>query len=297
MDSSRLAECLYYKAKIHESTNNMDKAIANFKRVDSIYQKTKVPFIELRDVYKVLFDYHTRYGTEKEQLNSIKKLIKTDSILDYDFQYSDSQIIKKYELPKLEKEKETLENTIKKNARSNSIIYLCLFVSLIISILLIFRFYSKQRLYMKRYDEIINESKILDEVTVETKKKNNLNIPKKIIEEVLENLNEFEKNKGYLDKRITLNSISKVLNTNSSYLSKIINNYKEKSFSKYLNNLRIDYAINQLKSDTRFRNYTINAIARETGFNTAESFSRAFYKEKGIHPSYFIKQLNTSNLK
>ncbi len=33
------------------------------------------------------------------------------------------------------------------------------------------------------------------------------------------------------------------------------------------------------------------AIAEEAGFNTAESFSKAFFKKTGIKPSYFIKEL------
>ncbi len=27
------------------------------------------------------------------------------------------------------------------------------------------------------------------------------------------------------------------------------------------------------------------------GFNTTDAFSKAFYKQNGIHPSYFIKEL------
>ncbi len=115
-----------------------------------------------------------------------------------------------------------------------------------------------------------------------------------MINEVLLKLDLFEKNKAFLEKGITLNSISKDLDTNSSYLSKIINHYKDQSFSNYLNNLRIRYAIYELKNNSRFRNYTVNAIAQEVGFNTAESFSKSFFKEKGIYPSYFIKELNKS---
>src|SRR5690606_40608870 len=76
---------------------------------------------------------------------------------------------------------------------------------------------------------------------------------------------------GFLEKGITLNSVSKKLKTNSSYLSKIVNFYKEESFTNYLNSLRIAFAIDKLKKDSKFRNYTISAIAQEVGFNTAES--------------------------
>lgn len=81
------------------------------------------------------------------------------------------------------------------------------------------------------------------------------------------------------------------MNTNSKYLSKVIKYYHSKSFSPYVNDLRIDYTIGRLKVDHKIQNYTIKAIAAEAGFNSAEAFSKYFYKKNGIYPSYFIKQL------
>ena len=61
----------------------------------------------------------------------------------------------------------------------------------------------------------------------------------------------------------------------------------------YLKTLRINYAIERLKIDIVFRKYTIKAIATESGFKGAESFSKEFKKVSGMYPSYFIKKLNT----
>ncbi|CAM1363503.1 helix-turn-helix domain-containing protein [Tenacibaculum xiamenense] len=79
--------------------------------------------------------------------------------------------------------------------------------------------------------------------------------------------------------------------TNASYLSKVVNHYKQTSFSNYINQLRIEYCIEQLKNNKLWRKYTIKAIANEVGFNKAESFSKAFYKYTELRPSYFIKEL------
>src|SRR5690606_36721941 len=106
------------------------------------------------------------------------------------------------------------------------------------------------------------------EIDKKNKKLQNINIPKDVIEDILAKLHLFEQNNDFIKNGITLNSISKELETNSSYLSKIINFYKEVSFSNYLNNLRITYAIDKLKKDSIFRNYSIHAIALEVGFNT-----------------------------
>ena len=294
-DDSRLAMCLYYIAKIHQS-NNIDKSIPIFNQVDSLYQITNNPFIELRDVYKSLSDYYSSNKKEKEQLASLKKLISVDSILDLNYNYSETEIIKKYDIPKLKTEKRQLEKTIANNSKNSKLVFLILSGILLISLIFIIIFYRRQSLFKKRYEQIVSESKIQNN-ELEKDKSNHidsLNISPEILDEILVKLNLFEKEKGYLKKGITLNSFSKDLNTNSSYLSKIINHYKEQSFSKYLNSLRINYAINELKKNPTFRKYTINAIASEVGFNTAESFSKSFFKEKGIYPSYFIKQLNKS---
>src|SRR5690606_36059737 len=83
----------------------------------SLYQITNNPFIELRDVYKTLFNYYSANGSEKKQLESVKKLIAVDSILDINYKYSETEIVNKYDIHKLKNEKYKLEQTIEKNKK------------------------------------------------------------------------------------------------------------------------------------------------------------------------------------
>lgn len=121
--------------------------------------------------------------------------------------------------------------------------------------------------------------------------KEEIHIPEVVIENVLKKLNGFEVSDRFSKRHYTLNSLAKELDTNSAYLSKIINVYKSVNFANYLNNLRIDFAVTELSKNRSLRSYTIKAIAEEVGFKNAQSFSSAFHKRKGIYPSYFIKQL------
>ena len=107
--------------------------------------------------------------------------------------------------------------------------------------------------------------------------------------EILKKLDEFEKNKGYLEANINQIDFARKLETNSTYLSKTINQYKNKNFSQYINDLRIEHTITRLSEDKKFRNYSIKAISEEVGFSNSESFSKAFLKKTGYQPSYFIK--------
>ncbi|MEM6687195.1 MAG: helix-turn-helix domain-containing protein, partial [Bacteroidota bacterium] len=81
-----------------------------------------------------------------------------------------------------------------------------------------------------------------------------------------------------------------------SYLSKLVNAHKGKSFTAYITDLRVNYAIRRLKEDRKFRSYTIDSIARDIGFNRSESFSRAFKNKTGLYPSYYIKRLDSQNI-
>lgn len=118
-----------------------------------------------------------------------------------------------------------------------------------------------------------------------------INISNNIVFNIIEKINFFEQKGMFLKHSITLGTMAKALNTNSTYLSKVINNIKQKSFNNYINELRIDYAIEQLKTNKKYRRYSISAIAEEVGFNNYKSFSRAFVKKTGKQISLFIKEL------
>jgi AraC-like DNA-binding protein len=116
-------------------------------------------------------------------------------------------------------------------------------------------------------------------------------VSKEILEVILLKLNAFEQQKGYLSTNINLNSLSKILGTNSSYLSKIINHTKDKTFKNYLNDLRIENALEELKNNPQNKKFTIEAIAFDFGFKSAESFSKKFKSAYGMYPSKFMKNL------
>ena len=108
---------------------------------------------------------------------------------------------------------------------------------------------------------------------------------------ILKKLETFEHEKGFLSGKVSVKTLSEAFETNSKYLSKIVNEYKNKTFINYVNDLRIDYAVINLQESKTARKYTLQALAIEYGFNTAESFSTAFSKKTGLKPSYFIKEL------
>ena len=143
----------------------------------------------------------------------------------------------------------------------------------------------------------IDKSKLIinAEVFEEEQLIKNIGISDEIIFQILEKLDQFELNLGYLESNITIQILSNQFNTNSKYLSRIINEYKKKSFVNYINELRVDFAIKQLKANKILRKYTLIALTKEFGFNNTESFTSAFYKKTAIKPIYFVKELEKEN--
>jgi len=160
---------------------------------------------------------------------------------------------------------------------------------LLLSLGFIIYYFIRQRNYRRRFENLMAATNGNQEDSVAEVK--DIGISEEIIEEVMKRLDKFEKNKGYLSREVSLNDMAKELDTNSTYLSKIINIRKGKNFSQYINDLRIDFAVEALRTNKTFRKYTIKAIANECGFKSAESFSKCFYKKHGIYPSYYLKQL------
>ena len=156
-----------------------------------------------------------------------------------------------------------------------------------------------KKTYKERFENLINtvpyEKNVENEVDPKKQSINKINddigIANDIVEIILKELKDFEKNKGYLNASITIQNLAQKFNTNSKYLSIVINTKKDKSFTQYINDLRIDNIVKELKTNKNLRKYNMIAIAEEAGFNTAESFSKAFFKKTKIKPSYFIKEI------
>lgn len=292
-----LSSAYFFCGKSYYSLKNKEKAIQYFKKVDSVFQKTNSLLPTLREGYEDLIDYYKEKKDYRNGLFYINQLIKIDSILVSDNIYLSKKIIKKYDLPKLKIEK---ENALKE-INSQYIYYRNIIIILsILIIILIFFFsiqYRRKLRYKKRFYEITDYNSIENsEQKTTPSNSNSINVPESIVKEVLLHIENFENNHEFLSNQITLIFLSKKFNTNTAYLSKIVNHYKESSFSKYLSNLRIRYALEQFKTNTNYKNYSVKEVASKVGFNNVQSFSKAFYENTGINPSFFIKQLRKNSL-
>lgn len=110
-------------------------------------------------------------------------------------------------------------------------------------------------------------------------------------EHILTGLKAFEEHLEFNNKNISRYNLSNTLNVNTKYLSAVIRKHKNFNFNQYINHLRINYIVDQLKKEPQYRKYKINHLAEITGYSSHSAFSLEFKKITGMHPSAFIKAL------
>ena len=74
-------------------------------------------------------------------------------------------------------------------------------------------------------------------------------------------------------------------------MSRIINVYKGKNVSIYINDLRLEYLISLMKIDAKYLNMDVKELALLSGFTNTQNFSDNFQRKFEIKPSYFIKMM------
>lgn len=112
---------------------------------------------------------------------------------------------------------------------------------------------------------------------------NKLSIASEKEVEILEKLKKLEEKKYFLSSDFNLLNVAQKVKTNTTYLSNVVNKNYEKTFSEYSNELKINYAINELINNNLYRKYTTQAIAESVGFKSAISFTKSF-KKRGTIP-------------
>ena len=279
-----LSGAYFIISKCYEKLNNTKYSVKYLEKIDSIYQKNPSVIFHARNANLKLYDYHKLNKSSKEQLRVVNKLILIDSIIQRNHSNLYNEITNKYDIPKLVSDKENLISALKDNNNKNKQLILLLSILGFVLLSLIAFFVRKNIIYKKRFNKIMSPQ-------LKKKEEIKINIPENVIKSIIKKLTNFETSNKFIKKKYTLNTLAKEFNTNSSYLSSIINSTKDANFSSYLNNLRIDYAIDKLKKDKKFRIYTIKAIAEEVGFNTSQSFTNAFYKKTRLYPSFFIAKI------
>lgn len=144
--------------------------------------------------------------------------------------------------------------------------------------------------------EVENHSKPVREVADNTESEDKVKYEKSSLTKqqsqmYLASLNELmDKDKLYLESKITLKEISDRLEISTNFLSQVINENLNQNFYDFINSHRIEGFKKRLKED-KSKKLTLLAHAYESGYNSKSTFNESFKKFTGQTPSQYQKEL------
>ena len=293
----------FYIGKSWWDQGDREKAIVYFDMIDEVFQAHQYTHPDLREAYELLINHYKDLDNKDEQLRYIGQLVKADSVFNQNHKYLINNIYKRYTTRELILSKRTLETAlyIQKNKTM-----LIMGLSGIILLLVFAWIYYQRRKTRKIVQELIQKVEasqmqpepvsVFSSEILKDPGKASIQMKDEVVERLLRELNQFEEKKQFLGSDTTLEKLAVSFETNTTYLSHVINTYKNQKFSQYLNTLRINYLIKKmvLNDDPRIFNYSIEHLAELIGYNSTSAFSRAFKNHTKVKPSSFIKRMKSS---
>ncbi|MEW7293043.1 helix-turn-helix domain-containing protein [Aquimarina sp. 2304DJ70-9] len=290
------------KADIIElnKTNDPDLFTANLHIATCLYNQTE--YSKARDVLEQNF-HHIKTNPEVEKIQEAYLLaIKCgeklqDTSLQFKYTKAYNKIVDSLYQNDINAQEKLYDRDLEsleeknKNLISKNFLYASGFLLALVFAAVILFYTIKTKKKNKSLFEELQKGRIQESVSKTLSVQKNDFITDKKAKSLLERLLDLEKTTFYLSPDCSLYTTAKDIETNTTYLSKIINEYKQQSFNDYINELRIKFCIEQLNTNHKFRSYTIKAIAGELGYKSVNTFASAFKKQTGLSHSYFIKKV------
>lgn len=103
-----------------------------------------------------------------------------------------------------------------------------------------------------------------------------------------------EKEQCFLDPAFSLSVLSSSLEANPRYVSEAIKNFRGLNFSQFINEMRIERAIEMLM-DKGNDHLSLDQIAEACGFSNLRTFYRNFERQVNTTPAAFRKMAKSDN--
>ena len=98
----------------------------------------------------------------------------------------------------------------------------------------------------------------------------------------------FNQNSPYIKIGYSINDLSSEINIPVYLLSSFINDEYQMNFNEWINNHRIEYLKNLLKTSPKHLNLTLESLGNQVGFSSRSAFNIAIKKRTGKTPSEFF---------
>jgi YesN/AraC family two-component response regulator len=272
---------VYYLDKSAQERESMEKADASPGYYYYMYQIAMI----INDYERAMHYLSTSF----EQFRIYKLEANAKDLSDIRAQFD-------YELQKERIKKLRLENRLKKERNTRQqiiIIAIVLFLAIVIVFVFIYRKQIKNLQFA--YQNLVKKNLELDKASLSlkaleiknTSKPNGIYI--KDEEKIYLKLKALlEDEKIFRQQDLSESKLAELLNTNTSYLSSIINKRFKMPFKTLLNKYRVAEARNLLVSK-KYSNFSIEGIATEVGYQSRSAFYAVFKQNTGMTPSAYVK--------
>lgn len=277
---------LNLSAQLYFKNNDFDQAISTWKKAKEMASQlpnndqANQSLEGLIQVY-LIQENSEKYLGYKQESNLLTAELTTDRVRAVNFAYNQFVTIN-----------EQSAKTEVVYARKK-IVFTAGFSLILIAILLGIYYYYRLRIkeYQVLKKLLASPTPVSTRTPIRVQKK--ISIEKNLVSEetekqLLEALKVFESGTDFTRSDMSIAVLAARLNTNIKYLSDVINRHKGKNFNGYINELRVNYIINKLKTDPIYLNYKISYLAEESGFSSHSSFTTVFKSVTGISPTKFL---------
>lgn len=287
-------------AELMMKTGRYNEAISLLRKSLDCMNKDGLTFFA-GDHYKELSFAYEKIGDYRKALDCFKIYYTfQDSIFTIEKESIVNDMLVKYEAEQKDKEIQAKELQLVKESKKLQITIFILLISFIV-IGAIYILYKKNnqmyRQIVRQHQEYLQREKLNKEkdrkLEQEARSTDEKELKSRELFLKIEKM--MTEDKVYSRKDLTIESLTELLGSNRSYVSKIINTYSGMSFNNYVNSFRINRAV-ELLTETEM---PVKVLVDELGFNSPSVFYRAFQQAMGVPPSKYreeAKSLKIDNI-
>lgn len=304
-------------ADIYSQINMEDSALYYFKKTYDISETNKNSELKrasLRGLWKI---YEKKGEDRLADHYNYLRLQLLDSLYNYTEFNQVKSMQEIYEMNKVEKEIIQLREIEKEKSRAIANQYKLFAITLIVLaavIIVCMIFYRQKKKISESYRKLYEKNEELLAVAEENtqiRKKINDNeseaaeedetekeapqkkdrLPEETKEKLINDIMLVVNNPDIIcDSQFSQRKLAELINSNTAYISMVINDKYHQNFSSFVNEYRIRLAQKRLADQENYGSYTIKAIAESVGYKSQANFIQAFKAVTGITPSTYQKE-------
>lgn len=290
----------------YEKQGDLTKALEVLQKYDSLAQLKNEAYL-YADCYKGMMRVYTKLGNKEKALFYQNEFFRyTDSLLNVN---EFSQIKNRYQIHEKKLDRQTIDNQKRTIFYQNAALVLLLLVVAVACTAVVMVWRQRRKLHVayvalfernrelleieSRYRDIVDRQKArIDETDNVDERQDKSVAPVPNSEELLQRIDAvMEDEDAFCSPDFSLAVLARLSESNTNYVSQVINSTYNKNFRTFLNERRIKVAMKRMMDTGRYGAYSMQGIAESVGYKSASNFIAAFKKVTGMTPSLYQKML------